>query len=90
MNMGLLEGLLLPLAPIRGVVWLGEQLSEIASRQLADPTLIRGQIVEIEEAREAGALSDEEAEELEGPLLRRLVDTGMASASPRDVTDAQR
>jgi hypothetical protein len=79
--MGLLDGLLLlPLAPIRGVVWLGERVCEIASQQIADPTLIRGQIAEIEEARETGALSDEEAEELEGPLLRRLVDTGMAPA----------
>jgi hypothetical protein len=80
--MGLLDGLLLlPLAPVRGVVWLGGQLNEFAGRQATDPAMIRGQIAEIEQAREAGELSDEEAEELEGPLLRQLVETGMASTS---------
>jgi hypothetical protein len=74
--MGFLDRLLtLPLAPVRGVVWLGEELAEMAARQMADPGLAREQLAEIEEAREAGALSDEEAEELEGPWLRVLVDT---------------
>jgi Gas vesicle protein G len=80
--MGLLEELLLlPLAPVRGVVWMGAQVDEIVRRQATDPTMIRGQIAEIEEAREAGELSEEEADELEGPLLRQLVETSMASAS---------
>ncbi len=78
--MGLLEELLLlPLAPVRGVVWLGGQVDEIARREATDPAMIRGQIAEIEEARDAGGLSDEEADELEGPLLRQLVETSMAS-----------
>ena len=82
MKMGFLDGLLLlPLAPVRGVVWLGEQLNELAGQQATDPTLIRGQIAEIEEAREAGMISDEEAEEREGPLLRGLIDSQVASAS---------
>jgi hypothetical protein len=80
--MGLLEELLLlPLAPVRGVVWLGGQVDEIVRRQATDPAMIRGQIAEIEEAREADELSDEEADELEGPLLRQLVETSMASTS---------
>jgi hypothetical protein len=78
--MGLLEELLLlPLAPVRGVVWLGEQVEEVASRQANDPVAIRRRIAEIERAREAGALSDERADELEDPLLRRLVEASMAS-----------
>jgi hypothetical protein len=80
--MGLLEELLLlPLAPVRGVVWLGGRVDEIARREATDPSVIRGQIAEIEEAREAGELSEEEADELEGPLLRQLVEAGPASAS---------
>jgi hypothetical protein len=73
--MGLLEGLLLlPLAPVRGVVWIGERVYELAYQEASDPDLVRGQLAEIEEAREAGALSDDEAEELEAPLLRFLLD----------------
>ena len=35
--MGLISGLLmLPLAPVRGVAWIGEQIAEEADRQL-DP-----------------------------------------------------
>jgi hypothetical protein len=89
--MGLLEELLLlPLAPVRGVVWLGEQVEEIASRQANDPATIRGRIAEIERAREAGALSDKQADELEDPLLRRLVEASMASGPGREVTDGRR
>jgi hypothetical protein len=75
--MGLLEELLLlPLAPVRGVVWLGEQVEEVASRELNDPATLRRRIAEIERARETGALSEEQADQLEGPLLRRLVKPG--------------
>jgi hypothetical protein len=89
--MGLLEELLLlPLAPVRGVVWLGEQVEEIARRQANDPATIRGRIAEIERAREAGALSDERADQLEDPLLRRLVEVGMPSIREREVTDGRR
>jgi hypothetical protein len=88
--MGFLDGLLtLPLAPVRGVVWLGEELAGMAARQVADPSLARGQLAEIEEAREAGALSDEEAEELEGPWLRLLVDTRGGSGAEGGMTGAR-
>jgi Gas vesicle protein G len=88
--MGFLDGLLmLPLAPVRGVAWLGEELAEMAYRQATDPTLVRGRLAEIEEAREAGGLSDEEAEELEGPLLRLLVDSEGGLGAGGDVTSAR-
>ena len=75
--MGLLEELLLlPLAPVRGVVWLGERMEEVAGRELNDPATLRRRIAEIERARETGALSEEQADQLEDPLLRRLVEAG--------------
>jgi hypothetical protein len=88
--MGLLDGLLmLPLAPVRGVAWLSEQLAEMAYQQTTDPAAIRGQLEEIEEAREAGALSDEEAEELEEPWLQLLLDAEGDLVPRGDVTDAR-
>jgi hypothetical protein len=70
---GLITGLLtLPLAPVRGTVWIAEQLLEEAERQLNDPAAIERQLVEAEAAHERGELTDEELADLEDELLRRL------------------
>lgn len=73
--MGLFTGLvLLPLAPVRGVVWLAEQVQEQAERQLYDPQRIVRLLEEVAEARDAGEITEEEAarqeEELIGLLAR--------------------
>ncbi len=89
--MGFIGGLLmLPLAPVRGVEWLAERVSEMAEQEMADPAVIRGQLAEIEEALQAGALSDEEAEELEAPLLRLLLDRDGGLAPMGEVTGGRR
>lgn len=72
--MGLFTGLItLPLAPVRSVAWLAECLLEKAEQQLYDPAVVRGQIAEIEAAREAGDLSEDEATLLENELLGRMM-----------------
>jgi Gas vesicle protein G len=73
MTMGLLTGIVgFPLLPLRGVIWVAERIQEHAEAQYYDPVRIRAQLEEVEEAREAGRLSEEEAEELEDELLERL------------------
>jgi hypothetical protein len=75
--MGLLTGLLtLPLAPVRGTMWVAERVLEEAERQLNDPELIEQQIVEAEAAYDRGELSEEEFEQIEGELLERLLGQG--------------
>ena len=72
--MGIFVGLLtLPLAPVRGVVWLAEIIRDQAEQKLYDPAAIRRQLAAVEEAHEAGELSDEEAAELEDILLERMM-----------------
>ena len=72
--MGLLTGLLgLPLAPVRGVVWLAEQIRDHAEEQYYDPVRIRAELERVDEARRAGEISEEEAAELENELLQRLM-----------------
>ena len=72
--MGLLTGLLgLPLAPVRGVVWLAEQIRDQAEEQYYDPVRIRAQLDRVDEARRTGELSEEECAELENELLQRLM-----------------
>jgi hypothetical protein len=71
---GVVTGLLgLPLLPIRGVVWLGEQILSEAEGQLHDPARIRGELEQVDEARRRGELSDEECAEIENELLQRLL-----------------
>jgi len=71
---GLLTGLLgLPLAPVRGVVWLAEQIRDHAEEQYYDPVRIRAQLERVDEARRGGEISEAEAAELENELLQRLM-----------------
>ena len=71
--MGLITGLLtLPLAPVRGTVWIAERLLEEAERELNDPAAIERQLADAEAARERGELSDDELADIEDALLRRL------------------
>lgn len=72
--MGLVTGLLgLPLLPVRGVMWLAEQVLEQAEEQYYDPARIRAQLEQVDEARRSGELSEEECVEIENELLQRLM-----------------
>jgi Gas vesicle protein G len=71
--MGLLSGLLLlPLAPVRGTIWIAEQIADQAARELDDETTIRRRLAEAERDLELGLLTAEEYEAYEDELLDRL------------------
>lgn len=71
--MGLLTGLLtLPLAPVRGTVWIAERLIEQAELELGDETTVRRRLEELELRHELGEISDEELAEAEDALLAQL------------------
>jgi len=71
---GLITGILgLPLAPLRGTVWIAEQIRQQAEDELYDPATIRAQLEDVDRARVAGELSDEEATQLEDELVERLM-----------------
>ena len=73
--MGLIAGLLLlPLAPVRGTVWIAERLQEQAERELYDESAIRAGLLELEAAREAGAIDEEELDAAEDELIARLLE----------------
>lgn len=72
--MGLISGLLtLPLAPVRGVAWVAEQIKEEADRQWSDPATIQAALTDIEAMRESGGIDDAEADAREEELLQRLM-----------------
>jgi hypothetical protein len=71
--MGLISGLLtLPLAPVRGVAWIGEQVAMEAERELDDETQVRRALAQLEMDLELGRIGEREFEELEDQLLERL------------------
>jgi hypothetical protein len=81
--MGLFTGLLtLPLAPVRSVAWLAERILEQAEQELYDPVAVRRRLADVEAAREAGELSEEEAAALENELLDRMM--ARRPAGPED------
>jgi hypothetical protein len=71
--MGLFTGLLtLPLAPVRGTVWIAEQLAAEAERELQNERSPRRRLREAERQFELGAITAEEYESIEDELLARL------------------
>jgi hypothetical protein len=71
--MGLITGLLtLPLAPVRGVAWIGEQVAEQAAQELDAEARIRRELGALEMEHELGNLTTDEFEEREDALLEEL------------------
>jgi hypothetical protein len=71
--MGLFTGLVtLPLAPVRGVVWLAEVLQEQAEARLYDPGAVMAEMQGLADAVAAGEMTEEEAAEREEELIQRL------------------
>jgi gas vesicle protein GvpG len=71
--MGLFTGLLtLPLAPVRGTVWVAEQLASEAERQLREAESPRRRLVEAERQLDLGLLSLDEYEAIEEEVLEAL------------------
>jgi hypothetical protein len=72
-DVGLLTGLVtLPLAPVRGVAWVVEQVADEADRQLYDEGRIRREMLELELDYEDGKIDQHERERREEELLERL------------------
>jgi gas vesicle protein GvpG len=72
--MGLITGLFTwPVAPVRGVAWIADQVLDEAERQWADPAAVERALAEVDAKRQSGELSDQEAAELEEELVARLI-----------------
>ncbi|MFD1545584.1 gas vesicle protein GvpG [Nonomuraea guangzhouensis] len=58
-----------PLAPVKGVIRLGELIQEQAEHELRDPAAVRRRLEEVEQSRAAGLISEEEeAQEMQEAL----------------------
>jgi Gas vesicle protein G len=73
--MGLFTALItLPLAPVRGTVWIAEKLQEQAELELYDESAIEAGLLELQAARESGLYEESEIEQAEDTLIERLME----------------
>ena len=68
-----MTGLLtLPLAPVRGVVWITEKLAEQAEAELYDEASVTRELAQLDAAHERGEISQETYDAYADELLERL------------------
>ena len=85
--MGLFTGLItLPLAPVRGVAWIAEQVMEEMDRELYDEDNIRREMLQLELDFEDGLIDDDERQVREEALLERLA---ISQASDEPLADEE-
>lgn len=71
--MGLITQVLtLPLAPLRGTVWVLDQVVLAAEREYYDPGPVRKELADLEKELLNGGMSEEEFDRREDELLDRL------------------
>jgi len=71
--MGLLKGLvLLPLAPVNGVIWVAEQIQEQVDREILGPDAILQELGRLQAAVDDGLITEDEYLAAETELLDRL------------------
>lgn len=71
--MGLLTHLLtLPLAPVRGVGWVVQQVAQVAEEEYYDPDPVLQELAELERALVSGQIDQETFDRREDELLDRL------------------
>ncbi|WP_248961563.1 gas vesicle protein GvpG [Sphaerisporangium perillae] len=62
-----------PLAPVQVLIRLGELIEEQVEQQLHDPASVRRQLEEVEQARAAGQISEEESARATEEILQRMI-----------------
>ncbi len=85
--MGLLSGtLLLPLAPVRGLIRLGEVIQRQVEQEMRNPARTRRQLEALAEARERGEISADEEQQVQQRILQARIKPGTPKA-PRHEED---
>lgn len=71
--MGLLSFIFtLPLQPVKGVISLAELIQRQVEQEMHDPAAVRRDLEELEEARAAGEITEEEEHQAQQALIDRM------------------
>ena len=73
------------LAPIKGIIWLGEKIKEVADKELNDEGRIKEKLMELQFKLELDEISEEEYNRQEKELLERLDAIRMAKEGEKEV-----
>ncbi len=60
------------LAPLKGIIWLGQKINEVAERELSDEGRIKEKLMELQLRFELDEISEDEYNKQEKELLARL------------------
>lgn len=60
------------LAPLKGLIWLGENINDIAEKELSDDGKIKEKLMELQMKFELGEIDENEYDSREKELLERL------------------
>lgn len=60
------------LAPLKGVIWIGEKINEVSEKEFSDEGLIKEKLMELQLKFELDEISEEEYNKQEKKLLERL------------------
>ncbi len=60
------------LAPLKGVIWLGKKINEVAEKEVSDEGRIKEKLMELQMRFELDEISEEEYKKQEKELLVRL------------------
>ena len=63
----------LPLAPLRGVVWIAEQVQELSERETSDPIVMQQRLREAQQDYEDGLITATEYMAFEEWIVQRLL-----------------
>lgn len=74
----------LPILPVQAVVRLAQIIEEEAEKTFYDPATIRRELEEIERARAAGDISEEEAAQLQNEVVARLTQVRVSGVAAAD------
>jgi hypothetical protein len=81
------ELVLLPVAPVRGVVWVAGRIAEQAEQERYGEAASVQRLDQLEEARKSGELDEEKAKELEEQVIQeqlsRAADVQQEGAAER-------
>jgi len=80
--------LLLPLAPVRGTMWVADHLLQEARRQADDPRTVHARLAALNRALDEGAISEAAFEREEERLLALLEHPAIRRPGSRPVTVA--
>ena len=78
----------LPFLPMQAIVRLAEVIQEEAERTYYDPATIRRELAEIERARAAGEISEEDAAQLQNEVVARLTQVRVIGVAAPDGDEA--